>query len=85
VNITVRLFATFRDFLPPHALRSALRLEVEEHQRVDAVLKALHVPDDLPRIVLINGLHAAEDSRLTDGDVVSIFPPLIGGRSAAKR
>ena len=82
MNITVRLFATFRDFLPPHALRSALRLEVEEHQ---SVLKALHVPDDLPRIVLINGLHAAEDSRLTDGDVVSIFPPLIGGRSAAKR
>jgi molybdopterin converting factor small subunit len=57
---------------------------VEEHTSVAAVLKALHVPDDLPRIVLINGLHAAEDSRLTDGDVVSIFPPLIGGLSSMK-
>lgn len=79
MKITVRLFATFRDFLPQQAVRSAVRLEVEEDKRVGAVLKALHVPVELPRIVLINGLHAAEDSLLTDGDVVSVFPPLIGG------
>jgi molybdopterin converting factor small subunit len=63
------------------AVRSAVRLEVEEDKCVGAVLKALHVPVELPRIVLINGLHAAEDSLLTDGDVVSVFPPLIGGLS----
>lgn len=82
MNITVRLFATFRDFLPQHAIRSTLHLDVEEHKSVGAVLKVLHVPDDLPRIVLINGLHAAEDSPLTAGDVVSVFPPLIGGLSS---
>ena len=81
MRITVRLFATFRDFLPQQAVRSAVRLEIEEDKRVGAVLKALHVPVELPRIVLINGLHAAEDSLLTDGDVVSVFPPLIGGLS----
>ena len=81
MKITVRLFATFRDFLPQQAVRSAVRLEVEEDKSVGAVLKALHVPVELPRIVLINGLHAAEDSLLTDGDVVSVFPPLIGGLS----
>ena len=81
MKITVRLFATFRDFLPQQAVRSAVRLEIEEDKRVGAVLKALHVPVELPRIVLINGLHAAEDSLLTDGDVVSVFPPLIGGLS----
>jgi len=81
VKITIRLFATFRDFLPQQAVRSAVRLEIEEDKRVGAVLKALHVPVELPRIVLINGLHAAEDSLLTDGDVVSVFPPLIGGLS----
>jgi sulfur-carrier protein len=82
VKVTVRLFATFREFLPQHAIRSTLHLDVEEHESVEAVLKALCVPDDLPRIILINGLHAAEDSLLTDGDVVSVFPPLVGGLSA---
>jgi molybdopterin converting factor small subunit len=40
------------------------------------------VPDDLPKIVLVNGQHASENSLLTDGDIVSVFPPLIGGRSS---
>jgi molybdopterin converting factor small subunit len=84
MKITVRLFATFRDFLPQHAIGSALRLDVEEHTSVAAVLKALHMPDDLSRIVLINGLYAAEDNFLSDGDVVSVFPPLIGGLSSVE-
>jgi sulfur-carrier protein len=79
VKITVRLYATFRDFLPQYAVRSAVHLDVEVDQSVGAVLKAFHVPVDLPKIVLINGRHAAEDSLLAEGDVVSVFPPLIGG------
>jgi molybdopterin converting factor small subunit len=56
-------------------------MDMDEHATIQALLKALRVPDDLPRIILVNGLYAAEDSLLTDGDVVSVFPPLIGGRS----
>jgi molybdopterin synthase sulfur carrier subunit len=83
VTVTVRLFATFRDFLPQASARSALRLDVEGHETIQVLLQALSVPDDLPRIVLVNGYYASEDSLLTDGDVVSVFPPLIGGRSWA--
>jgi molybdopterin converting factor small subunit len=81
VKVTVRLFATFRDFLPQHAVRSSLCIEVDERQSVQGLLHGLCVPDDLPRIVLINGFYASEESLLTDGDVVSVFPPLVGGRS----
>jgi sulfur-carrier protein len=82
VTITVRLFATFRDFLPQHAKRSGLQLEVREHDTVQALIRVLGVPDDLPKIVLVNGQHASENSVLTNGDIVSVFPPLIGGRSS---
>ena len=84
MKVTVRLFATFRDFLPQHAVRSSLRIEVDERESVQGLLNALCVPDDLPRIVLINGLYASEDSLLADGDVVSVFPPLVGGRSSTE-
>jgi molybdopterin converting factor small subunit len=57
---------------------------MDEHTTIEALLDALCVPNDLPRIVLVNGRYAAEDSRLTDGDVVSVFPPLIGGRSSTE-
>ena len=54
-------------------------MDVGERDTVQALMQVLAVPNDLPRIVLINGQHAAETSVLTDGDVVSVFPPLIGG------
>ena len=63
-------------------MRSGLRIDVHEPDTVRALMQALGVPDDLPKIVLVNGHHASEDSLLTDGDVVSVFPPLIGGRSS---
>jgi molybdopterin converting factor small subunit len=81
VTVTVRLFATFRDFLPQHAMRLGLQMDVGERDTVQALMRALAVPDDLPRIVLINGQHATETSILADGDIVSVFPPLIGGCS----
>ena len=81
MTVTLRLFATFRAFLPHGAIRSGLQMEVNEHDNVRALMKLLCVPDDLPKIVLVNGQHASEDRLLTDGDVVSVFPPLIGGRS----
>jgi molybdopterin converting factor small subunit len=84
VKITLKLFATFRDFLPSHEGRSALGMDVDERETVETLLQALGVPDDLPRIVLINGCYASEDHRFADGDVVSVFPPLIGGRSSTE-
>lgn len=82
MTVTLKLFATFRDFLPRHAIRSGLQMDVHEHDTVQVLMQALGVPDDLPRIVLVNGQHATENSFLTDGDIVSVFPPLIGGRSS---
>jgi molybdopterin converting factor small subunit len=60
-------------------MRSGLQMDVHEHATVQALMQVLGVPNDLPRIVLVNGQHAGEDRLLTDGDVVSVFPPLIGG------
>jgi molybdopterin converting factor small subunit len=80
VKVTVKLLATFRDFLPQPAGQSALGMDIAADETIQDLLKTLGVPDDLPRIVLINGHYAAEDSRLCAGDVVSLFPPLIGGR-----
>jgi sulfur carrier protein ThiS len=57
-------------------------MDVSEHDTVQALMKALGVPDSLPKIVLINGHFASEDSFLADGDVVTVFPPLIGGCSS---
>jgi molybdopterin converting factor small subunit len=46
----------------------------------EALVRTLGIPDDLPRMVLVNGLDAdPEGTPLRDGDVVTVFPPLAGG------
>jgi molybdopterin converting factor small subunit len=80
MTITVRLFATFREFSPKEAGNARFEVEVDEHESVQGLLTMLSLPEDLPRIVLVNGRQATEDSSLSAGDMVSIFPPLIGGQ-----
>ena len=57
-------------------------MEVHEYDTVQVLIQVLGVPDDLPKIVLVNGQHAAENRVLRNGDIVSVFPPLIGGRAS---
>jgi molybdopterin converting factor small subunit len=79
VKVTVRLFATFRDLLPQHGVSSSLGIDVDEHETVQGLINTLSLPAEVPRIILVNGLFTSEDSHLHEGDIVSIFPPLIGG------
>ena len=82
MKVTVRLFATFRDLLPQRGVPSSLGVDVDEHETVEGLITGLSLPDELPRIVLVNGRFTAEDSHLHEGDIVSVFPPLIGGMAA---
>jgi molybdopterin converting factor small subunit len=60
-------------------MRSGLQIDMQEHETVQALMQVLGVPNDLPRIILVNGQHVGEGRLLTNGDIVSVFPPLIGG------
>jgi molybdopterin converting factor small subunit len=58
-------------------------IELPTGATVGDLVRALGIPDEMPRIVLVNG-HDAEDVRtLEAGDVVSAFPPLAGGAPRA--
>jgi molybdopterin converting factor small subunit len=80
VKVTVRLFATFRDLNPTQTGALPLSIDVDEHESIRGLIRTLRLPDELPRVILVNGIFATEDSTLHEGDVVSIFPPLMGGR-----
>ena len=46
---------------------------------MSTLLRRLGIPDDVPRVVLVNGHDADDDRPLQPDDVVSAFPPLAGG------
>ncbi len=79
MEIEVKLFATLRDYLPDGSGRFSCKMEIEGPTRVQDVLLKLRIPEEMPKIILINGIHGKKDQVLKEGDVLSVFPPVAGG------
>jgi sulfur carrier protein len=79
MGIEVKLFATLRDYLPKGSGRFSCNMEIERQTRVKDILERLRIPEEIPKIILVNGIHGKPDQILKEGDVVSIFPPVAGG------
>ena len=79
MEIEVKLFATLRDYLPKGSSQFSCRIEADEKTRIRDILTKLKIPEEMPKIILVNGIHAKKDHSLKEGDVLSIFPPVAGG------
>lgn len=79
MKVEICLFATLGRYLPPGASGDRATLEVPERTTVGEIMTALHIPDDLERLQVVNGHDAPPSQVLRDGDVLSAFPPLSGG------
>lgn len=74
MNITVKLFATLRDFGPEIEVKS-----VPENRTVAWVVRSLSLPEDIPLLIIVNGVHTDPKKILHEGDVLALFPPVGGG------
>lgn len=84
MEIHVRLFAGLRDCLPKE-VRGAATIELAQGASVVDVIEHFDIERRLAQMVLVNGIQISrkfeerEARQLTDGDTVSIFPPVAGG------
>jgi len=79
VEVEVHLFANLADYGPPGARAGPARVELPAGATLHDLLRRLRIPDDLPRLLLVNGHDVEPTARLSPGDVVSVLPPLVGG------
>ena len=79
MRVEVRLFATLLTFLPPESHDGAAILDLPEGSTVRDVVHRLGIPVDLERVSLVNGGDSSPETALHPGDVVTLFPPLMGG------
>jgi molybdopterin converting factor small subunit len=80
VKVEVRLFATLASYLPPGNRDGAAIVDVPDGVTPRELIQRLGIPTDLERVVLVNGTDVPTDRPLRDRDVVTLFPPLAGGR-----
>jgi len=80
MKVEVRLFASLRKHLPPGGDGTRAVLEVPDGMRLSQIIERLGIPAPLAQLVMVNGVHEPDRTRLlSDGAVVSIFPPVAGG------
>lgn len=74
IKITVKLFAILRDFGPEIEEKS-----VPDDSTVESVINSLNLPEDIPLLTIVNGVHTGPKEMLREGDVLALFPPVGGG------
>ena len=80
MQITVRLLASYRKYLPDARDGDpGYRLQVEPGACVDDLLAELPVPPTEVYTFFVNGRHAERDQVLDEDDILSIFPAAGGG------
>lgn len=79
MNIEVRLFANLAQLLPPGSKNKRAVITVKEGITVEELLDKLKVPPKVTNVIMVNGTYQDKNTKLKEGDVVSIFPPIAGG------
>jgi molybdopterin converting factor small subunit len=79
MTLRVELYAGFRKYAPPGAVRGCFDVSVAEGTTVAELCRLLGLPHP-PKLVLINGEQTRELDRPLDPDaVIALFPPVVGG------
>ena len=84
MKITLKLFASLTDYLPPeNKYTNMVELEVASDASIMQIIKPLALPAKMVHLVLVNGKYVEPEQRLTqslaEGDVLAIWPPIAGG------
>ncbi len=74
MRIEVKLFANFRQ-----GRFKKNEMELPEGSSVRDILKDLDIPEKEAKIIIVSGLSTSAEQKLSDNDVVAIFPPIAGG------
>ena len=84
MKITLKLFASLTDYLPPEArYTNIVQLDVAPEASISQIIEPFGLPAKMVHLVLINGKYIEPEKRLTqtlaEGDVLAIWPPIAGG------
>lgn len=81
--VTVALYAGLAQYLPAGATNRRAELELPEGSTAREALDSLGIPPDIPRILVLDGSLAGEETVLRAGQTLGVFPPLAGGSRRA--
>lgn len=79
MKVFVKLYALLRKHHPGPKRSVPLEVELPEGATVADLVPVLDLPAGLVRSAFVNNVEADLESVLHDGDVIGLFPPVVGG------
>ena len=85
MKVTFKLFASLTDYLPADRERGSnmVDIEVPEGASIVEAVTPFQLPQKMVHLVLVNGVFVPPAERgtrrLSEGDVLAIWPPIAGG------
>ena len=74
MQIELKLFATLIEYGSERQ-----SVQVADGATVSDVLDKFNIPDNIPKLRIVNNVHVSPGYVLKDGDVLALFPPIGGG------
>jgi molybdopterin converting factor small subunit len=75
IKIDLKLFVTLSKYLP----KDSECLEIPEETSVGVLMSDLDIPEELVKLIFINGKRQDSNYQLKNNDRVGLFPPVGGG------
>lgn len=80
MKIEIKLLTQMKQYLPDSDMPGNTRsVEIKDDATIREVLSVLGIPEDTPKVILLNDRQGRLDDRLNDGDRVTVLPPVGGG------
>lgn len=84
VKVEVAMFMDFTKYFPAEASNGKVTISLVDGSTVKDLLNILNIPINEPKLLVINGLSQGISDKvntreLKEGDVVAVFPPVVGG------
>ena len=77
MQVHVDTYANLRQYSPTG--QGSFDLTLTSGATVNSIIEALSIPRTVKMVILVNGRHATEDTRLDAADKITLFPPTEGG------
>ena len=77
MRVHVNLYANLKIYSSDGS--GSLDLDLPTDATVQAVIERLCIPPAVHAVILVNGRRSAADTQLSEGDRMTLFPPMEGG------
>lgn len=79
MKVEVKLYANLAKLLPSGSQKKQSIVTIKKDATIADLLEKLKIPTEVSNVIMLNGKQCDRQTKLNEGDKISIFPPIAGG------